>query len=107
METAVGLKNREGVGAGEGVDGLLIGPGDLSADLGHLGDLSHPEARAAIEDAVKRIQKTGKAAGILAPVEAEARHWLALGCLVVAVGSDLTLLPRPNQQLAAKFQPSK
>jgi 4-hydroxy-2-oxoheptanedioate aldolase len=99
------LKNLEAIAAVEGVDGLFIGPGDLSADLGHLGDLSHPEARAAIEDAVKRIQKTGKAAGILAPVEAEARHWLALGCLVVAVGSDLTLLARQSEQLAAKFKP--
>jgi 4-hydroxy-2-oxoheptanedioate aldolase len=105
IETRLALKNLEAIAAVEGVDGLFIGPGDLSADLGHLGDLSHPEARAAIEDAVKRIQKTGKAAGILAPVEADARHWLALGCLVVAVGSDLTLLARQSEQLAAKFKP--
>jgi len=105
IETRLALKNLEAIAAVEGVDGLFIGPGDLSADLGHLGDLSHPEARAAIEDAVKRIQKTGKAAGILAPVEADARHWLALGCLIVAAGSDLTLLARQSEQLAAKFKP--
>ncbi len=105
IETRLALKNLEAIAAVEGVDGLFIGPGDLSADLGHLGNLAHPEARTAIEDAVKRIQKTGKAAGILAPIEADARHWLAQGCLVVAVGSDLTLLARQSEQLAAKFKP--
>ena len=47
---------------------------------------------------------TGKAAGILAFVEEDARHWLALGCRFVAVGSDVGLLTRHSEALAAKFQ---
>src|ERR1043166_1547039 len=47
----------------EGVDGRFIGPSDLAAALGHLGQTSHPEVEAAIEDALKRIRQTGKAPG--------------------------------------------
>src|SRR5437667_10834749 len=104
VETRAALQNLEAIAAVEGVDGLFIGPSDLAAALGHLGDYGHPDVRVAIEDAVQRIRKTGKAAGILAPLEADARHWLAQGCTVVAVGRDLGLLARSSETLAAKFR---
>lgn len=104
IETRVALDNIEAIAAVDGVDGLFIGPSDLAASLGHIGDNAHPEARAATEDAVQRIQKTGKVAGILAPIEADARHWLERGCRFVAVGSDLGILARQSEALAAKFR---
>ncbi len=58
----------------------------------------------AIDDAIRRIRATGKIAGILAPVEADTRHWLDLGCLLVAVGSDVGILARQSEALAAKFK---
>jgi 4-hydroxy-2-oxoheptanedioate aldolase len=105
IETRPALENLEAIAAVEGVDALFIGPMDLAAALGHLGQPGHPEVRAVIEDTIRRIRKTGKAAGILAPVEADARHWLSLGCLLVAVGSDLNILARQSEALAAKFKP--
>src|SRR5262249_25071507 len=63
LETRAALQNLEAIAAVDGVDGLFIGPSDLAAALGHLGDNGHPEVRAAIEDAVRRIRKAGKAAG--------------------------------------------
>jgi 4-hydroxy-2-oxoheptanedioate aldolase len=105
LETRAALRSLEAIAAVEGVDGLFIGPSDLAADLGHLGDSGHPEVRAAIEDALIRIRKAGKVAGILAPVEADARRWLELGATFVAVGSDLGLLARQSEALAAKFKP--
>ena len=104
IETRLGLQNLEAIAAVEGVDGLFIGPSDLAAALGHLGNNAHPEVRAAIEDALRRISKTGKASGILAPIEADARHWLELGCSVLAVGSDLGLLVRSSERLAEQFK---
>jgi len=104
IETRAALKNLDEIAAVEGVDGLFIGPSDLAAALGHLGNNGHPEVRAAIEDAVRRIRKADKAAGILAPLEADARHWLSEGCTVVAVGSDVGLLARSSEALAAKFR---
>jgi 4-hydroxy-2-oxoheptanedioate aldolase len=104
LETRQALANLEAIAAVEGVDGLFIGPSDLAADLGHLGNSAHPEARSAIDDTIVRIRKTGKAPGILAPVEADARHWLELGATFVAVGSDVGLLARQSEALAAKFK---
>jgi 4-hydroxy-2-oxoheptanedioate aldolase len=104
LETGAALSRLEEIAAVDGVDGLFIGPSDLAADLGHLGNPGHPEVRAAIEDAARRIRKAGKVAGILAPLEADARRWLELGFLFVAVGSDLGVLARQSEALAAKFK---
>ena len=65
VEIVEGLRNIEAIASVEGIDGVFIGPGDLSAALGHLGNPKHPEVLAAIEDAIRRIQACGKAAGIL------------------------------------------
>jgi 4-hydroxy-2-oxoheptanedioate aldolase len=104
IETRLALAALEAIAAVDGVDGLFIGPGDLAADMGHLGNSAHPDVRRAIDDAIRRIRQTGKAAGILAPVEADARRWLELGCNVLAVGSDAGLLARQADALAAKFK---
>jgi 4-hydroxy-2-oxoheptanedioate aldolase len=104
VETQQGLDNLDAIAATDGVDGVFIGPADLSAGLGHLGDIGHPEVQKAIEDAIKRIQKAGKAAGILTPSETDARRYLDLGCLFVAVGADVGLLARESEKLCAKFK---
>lgn len=103
-ETREALANLEAIAAVEGVDGIFIGPADLSASLGHVGNPGHPEVQAAIADAIARINKAGKAAGILSPDEAVARHYLALGATFVAVGLDTNLLVKATSALAAKFK---
>jgi 4-hydroxy-2-oxoheptanedioate aldolase len=105
LETRSALAELEAIAAVDGVDGLFIGPSDLAADMGHLGDSAHPEVRSAIDGAIARIRKTGKAAGILAPLEADARHFLEAGATFVAVGSDLGVLARQTEALARKFKP--
>ncbi len=104
VETRLGLDNLEAIAATDGVDGVFIGPADLSAGLGHLGDMAHPEVKKAIDGAIGRIRKAGKAPGILTAVEAEARHYLEIGCLFVAVGADVGLLARESEKLCAKFK---
>ena len=104
IEDRLGLQNIEAIAAVDGIDGLFIGPSDLAASLGHLGNPRHPDVRAAIEDGVKRIARTGKAPGILAPLEADARHYLSLGCVMLAVGGDLFLLTHHCAELAAKYK---
>ena len=104
VETRLGLDNLEAIANTDGVDGVFIGPADLSAGLGHLGDMTHPEVKKAIDDAIGRIRKSGKAPGILTGVEAEARHYLEIGCLFVAVGADVGLLARESEKLCAKFK---
>ena len=103
-ESRTALENLEAIAAIEGVDGIFIGPADLSASMGHTGNAGHPEVQAAIDDAIRRIVRSGRAAGILAADETLARHYLALGATFVAVGLDTSLLARATSALAAKFK---
>jgi 4-hydroxy-2-oxoheptanedioate aldolase len=107
IETRRALENLEAIAAVPGIDGLFIGPSDLAADFGHLGDSAHPEVRASIDDAIVRIRKAGKVAGILAPIEADARRWLELGATFVAVGSDVGILARQSEALAARYKAAR
>ena len=104
VESRPGLANLERIAAVDGVDGVYIGPGDLSAALGHVGNPKHPEVQGAIEDAIARIRACGKPAGILTPDEALARRYIALGSVFTAVGSDQGILARGAEQLAARFR---
>jgi 4-hydroxy-2-oxoheptanedioate aldolase len=103
VETRLGLENLDAIAAVEGVDGVFIGPSDLSAALGHLGKPGHADVQQAIEDAIRRIRASGRAAGILTTDETQARRYLSLGCIFVAVGLDGNLLMRATQDLARKF----
>ena len=104
VETVQGLQNLEAIASVEGIDGVFIGPGDLSAALGHLGNPKHPEVLAAIDDAIVRIRACGKAAGILTGDETLARHYLSAGCLFVAVGADQNLLRDSAQALVGRIK---
>jgi 4-hydroxy-2-oxoheptanedioate aldolase len=104
IETEMGLKNLEAIAAVEGVDGVFIGPGDLHASFGFAGETANPKVKPLIDDGIVRIRKAGKAPGILTGVEADAKHWLGLGALFVAVGTDSAILARESEKLLAKFK---
>jgi 4-hydroxy-2-oxoheptanedioate aldolase len=104
VETAPALASIEAICAVDGIDGVFIGPADLHASLGFPGEIAHPEVKPRIDDALRRIRKSGKAPGILTPSEADARHWLECGALFVAVGADVGILARGAEALAAKFK---
>jgi 4-hydroxy-2-oxoheptanedioate aldolase len=104
VETRAGLKNLDAIAAVQGVDGVFIGPSDLSAALGHLGRPGHPDVQQTIDNAIRRIRACGGVAGILSTDEAQARHYLSLGCMFVAVGLDGNLLMRATEDLASKFK---
>jgi 4-hydroxy-2-oxoheptanedioate aldolase len=106
VETCEALKQIEAIASVEGVDGVFIGPNDLSGSFGHIGNWGHPEVQAALEDAAKRLKKVGKPAGILTPNEEEAKKFIAWGYTFVAVGSDLGLLAKNADALAQRFKAS-
>ena len=103
-ETETSLRHLDAIAATEGVDGVFIGPADLSASMGHVGNPGHPQVQAAIADAIARIVKAGKAAGILTTDEALAHHYLEIGATFVAVGLDTNLLVQTTSALAARFK---
>lgn len=104
VESARGLENLDEIAAVAGVDGVFVGPADLAASLGHLGNPGHPEVVAAIEGAIKRIVAAGKAAGILAADPKLAQNYVACGASFVAVGVDTVLLGRAARTLIAQFK---
>lgn len=106
VETRQSLDAIEAIAKVDGVDGVFIGPSDLAASLGHLGNPQHAEVQAAMKDAVERLTKVGKPAGILTGNEDEARRYIDWGYLFVAVGSDVGLLAKSADTLAKKFKPS-
>ena len=104
IETRCSLDNLEAIARTDGVDGLFIGPADLAAGLGHLGEQGHAEVQSAIRDAIARIRACGKPAGILATDEVSTRRYMEWGTTFTAVGLDVMVLGRELEKLSAKFR---
>ena len=92
------------IGAVDGVDAMFIGPNDLAANMGLYGKPGAPEVKDVIAQAIGRIRKTGKGAGILNFNIAEARELFQAGYDFVAVGSDLAILARRSEAILAEVR---
>ena len=103
-ETRKAVSEIEAIAKVEGVDGIFIGPADLAADLGHIGNTQHPDVQSAIIEAGERIKRAGKAPGFLSLREDETRKVLSAGFVFVAVGTDVALFARQVDGLAQKFR---
>ncbi|MES2183193.1 MAG: 4-hydroxy-2-oxoheptanedioate aldolase [Pseudomonadota bacterium] len=103
VETREALACVEEIAAVDGVDGVFIGPADLSASMGLLGQPAHPEVKRAITGALACIARAGKAPGILCADEALAHHYIDAGARFIAVGVDTSLLGRAASGLAQRF----
>ena len=109
----VQVENRKGMAALDeiltidGVDGVFIGPADLAADMGHMGNAQHPDVQVAIMDALRRIKAAGKAPGILSTQDKMTNDALVAGAQFVAVGADVLLLNQAACALSAKWQQTK
>ncbi len=104
VETRAGLAALDEILAVEGVDVVFIGPSDLAADMGHLGDASVPEVQEAIKGALGRIAAAGRAPGILALDPETAARYRDWGARFVAVGIDVVLLAEAARALAARWR---
>lgn len=104
IESRAGVEAAAQIAAVDGIDCLFIGPSDLAAAYGHLGNAAHPEVQQAIADVHGAAQAAGKATGILAPVEADARRYIGMGMNFVGVGSDLGVLRMQSQALCDRYR---
>lgn len=104
IESRAGVAAVAEIAAVDGVDCVFIGPSDLAAGYGQLGNPLHPEVQAAMAEIFKVCKTAGKAVGILAPVEADARRYMDMGASFVAVGSDLGVFRGATQTLRDKFK---
>ena len=109
ISVIVQIESRKAVGAiddicaVDGVDCVFIGPSDLAAGYGYLGNPLHPEVQEAMQRIIASAKAHGKPSGILAPVEADARRYLEMGVTFVAVGSDLGVFRNASQMLRDRY----
>ena len=106
IETADGVRNAAAIAAVDGVDAVLVGPADLAASMGLLGQQEHPEVVAAVLSTLTAVTDAGTPAGVNAFVPAVADSYLEAGANFVIVGADVALLARASEALAARFIPA-
>ncbi len=105
VESKAALDNLDEILAVEGIDGVFIGPADLSASLGYPDNAGHPAVQRIIEDSIRRIRQAGKAAGFLAVDVDMARKSIEWGANFVAVGVDTMLYTEALDRRLAQFRP--
>ncbi len=94
LETVQAVQRLEQIAAVDGVDALFVGPGDLSASLGHPGQFTHPSVMDLLAQAAQRCKALGKPVGTIGDSPEVAAQYRAAGFDFVAIGSDLSLLMR-------------
>ncbi|TDF94327.1 2-dehydro-3-deoxyglucarate aldolase [Arthrobacter terricola] len=105
IESEAAVSAVEQILAVDGVDAIFLGPSDLAASMGLLGQQEHPKVRAAVEHCLAAAAAAGKPAGVNAFVAATAKAYLDAGASFVLVGADVSLLARGSEALAAAFVP--
>ncbi len=104
VESKAGLEALDEIVNTDGVDGVFIGPADLAASLGYLGNPAHPDVTAIIKAALARIRVAGKSAGILATDKALAEYYRDCGAQFIAIGVDTLVLANGAAALAASVK---
>lgn len=105
VETAAGVEAAAEIAAVDGVDGVFVGPSDLSASMGFLGQQRHPDVVAAVHRTFASVRAAGTPVGVNAFDPAAAREYMDAGASFVLVGADVTLLAHGSEALAARALP--
>ncbi|KAB8191887.1 2-dehydro-3-deoxyglucarate aldolase [Nonomuraea phyllanthi] len=103
IESAEAVADVEAIASTPGIDGIFIGPSDLAASMGVLGEQDHPEVVAAVEHCLRAAAAAGVKAGLNAFAPALARRYLTAGADFILVGADVQLLARGSERLAADY----
>ena len=103
IETVAAVANIAEIAAVDGIDGLFIGPSDLAASMGLLGQQDHPDVIAAVEHCIRTTAALGTPVGVNAFAPALAERYLAAGASFVLVGADVALLARGSEALAQTY----
>lgn len=104
VETASALDNLDAILEVEGVDGVFIGPSDLSASMGYIGDAGNPVVVKAINNGLNKIRAAGKYAGLLCLDPSLTKNYIKAGANFVGVGVDTMILAQETRKLAQSFK---
>ncbi len=104
VESRAGLAIIDQLASLDGVDAIFVGPADLAADMGYLGQPAHPDVHAAVTDAIKSIVAGGCAAGVMTLDRDMALKYKKAGASMLAVTTDIALLARGAEAAIAAFR---
>ena len=107
VETGRAVEALPGILEVEGIDGIFVGPSDLSASLGHIGNPRHPDVVKVIREVLRKARAAGKAAGILALDPSHIQDYRDHGANMFGIGTDTLLLANSAQWLAASVRNEK
>ena len=103
VESVEAVANTAAIAATEGIDGIFIGPADMAATMGLLGQQDHPEVVESVMRVIRTVKAQGKIVGVNAFQEPQARAYAEAGADFINVGADVALLARGSEALAAKY----
>ena len=103
IETLAAVDAAAEIASVDGIDGVFVGPADLSASMGMLGHPTHPDVVAQVMRTFDAVRAAGKPVGVNAFDPATANAYVAAGATFVLVGADVTLLARGSEALAARY----
>ncbi len=106
LETPHAVAALESIAAVPGVDALFLGPGDLAASMGHIGNIAHPQVQEVIADVAARCRKLGMPCGIVGPTPDMVTRFVGLGYNFVAVASDMGMMMRQATGFIEAIRPS-
>lgn len=107
VETADGVENAGAIAAVDGIDGVFVGPSDLAASMGVIGQQTHPDVLAAVRRAFEAVTAAGKPVGVNAFDPTAAQGYVDAGVDFILVGADVALLARGSEALAARWVPAR
>lgn len=102
VETLAALDHLEAIAKVPGVDAIFVGPGDLSASMGHLGDIAHADVQAKLKHAAAECARLGKPSGIIGPNPDMVARFVGYGYTWVAIGSDMSMMMSRAQEWLGK-----
>ncbi|MFT4210781.1 MAG: HpcH/HpaI aldolase/citrate lyase family protein [Microbacterium sp.] len=103
VETLAGVEAAGEIAAVDGVDGVFVGPSDLAASMGLLGQQTHPDVVAAVHRAFDAVRTTGTPVGVNAFDPGAAQAYVDAGASFLLVGADVAILARASEALAARW----
>lgn len=101
VEHIEAVANLDAILAVEGLDGIFIGPTDLSQSMGIAGQFSNPELREVITKVIRKSREANKVVGMFCLNAADARHWREVGANFVTIATDTMLMAGALRRLVS------
>jgi 4-hydroxy-2-oxoheptanedioate aldolase len=92
IESRKGIENLDKILSVDGIDGAVIGRGDISADMGMPGKTNHPEVLKQVEKMIAACRKRNKIPGLLVQDIASAKEWIRKGVRLVPFSNEVAML---------------